>query len=59
MKTKEKSASEKRATGNRNMAQAKPVSRIAPKARKTPAPAAPSKPEETPKKKWDPGALYF
>jgi hypothetical protein len=54
MKTKEKSTSEKKAAGNRNMALAKPVSRVAPKARKT---AAPSKPEETPKKKWDPGAF--
>ncbi|WP_160143904.1 hypothetical protein [Chryseolinea soli] len=56
MKTKEKSTSEKRAAGNRNMALAKPVSRVAPKVRKTPAPATPSKPS---KKKWDPAALYF
>jgi hypothetical protein len=59
MKTKEKSTSEKKAAANRNMALAKPVSRVAPKARKTRAPAAPSKPDETPKKKWDPAAMYF
>lgn len=59
MKTKEKSNSEKKVVGNRNMALAKPVSRVAPKARKTPAPASPSKPGETPKKKWDPAAMYF
>jgi len=59
MKTKEKSTSEKKTAANRNMALAKPVSRVAPKARKTPAQANPSKPEETPKKKWDPSAFYF
>lgn len=59
MKTKEKSTSENKAAGNRNMALAKPVSRVAPKARKTAAPAKPLKPREAPKKKWDPGALYF
>jgi len=59
MKTKEKSTSEKKAAGNRNMALAKPVSRVAPKARRTAAPATPTKSGEIPKKKWDPAAMYF
>jgi len=59
MKTKEKSPSEKNDVGNRNMALAKPVSRVAPKVRKTAGQASPSKPASTSKKKWDPTALYF
>ncbi|HEY5747286.1 MAG TPA: hypothetical protein VIU12_14510 [Chryseolinea sp.] len=59
MKTKEKSTSENKAAGNKNMALAKPVSRVAPKARKTAAPASPTKPASVSKKKWDPAALYF
>jgi hypothetical protein len=59
MKTKEKSTSENKATGNRNMALAKPVSRVAPKVHKTAAQAPPTKPANVSKKKWDPSALYF
>jgi hypothetical protein len=57
MKTTEKSTSEKtKPIENRNMALAKPVSRVVPKPRKTAAPATPS---NVSKKKWDPSALYF
>ncbi|SHG59520.1 hypothetical protein SAMN04488109_0993 [Chryseolinea serpens] len=59
MKTKEKSTSENKAAGNKNMALAKPVSRVAPKARKTAAPPPSPTPKKSLKKKWDPAAQYF